>query len=153
MITKNGSILWGKGRLGNTTIDDDEMKTFQGTDMGMVVDGAKGNINLSSTNPQYYSLAIGEGTNEPQKGDYNIQEITSSRVQKSAITSVSYTPDGNPVLTRTFTSISSENVTITEFGIYLVVQGYVFLVARKLIPPRTLAPGETATFSYEIAFN
>lgn len=153
MITKNGSILWGKGRLGYANIADDDMKTVQGSNMGLVVDDCIAGIVFSSTNPSYYSLAIGEGTNEPQKSDYSMQEITNARVRKSDTITVSYTPDGNPTLTRTFTSVSSEDVTITELGIYLVVNGYVYLVARKLIPPRTLTPGETATFSYEIAFN
>ena len=153
MITKNGSILWGKGRLGGAAIADDDMKTFQGENMGIVVESYINSIKASSTDPQYYSLAVGSGTSEPQKSDYNIQEITSQYLSKSALTTVSYTPDGNVLFTRTFTNITNDNVTITEIAVYLVVSGYVFLVARKLILPRTLAPNETATFSYIIAFN
>ena len=153
MITKNGSILWGKGRLGGAEIVDSDMKTFQGYNMGSVVNDYRNSIVASATNPQYYSMAIGSGTSEPQKSDYSMQEITSQYVSKSNLTSVSYTPDGNVVFTRTFTNITNDNVTITELGIYLVVSSYVFLVARKLIPSRTIQPNETVTFSYVVEFN
>lgn len=152
MITKNGSIVWGKGRLGGASIADTDMKTFQGDNRGDVVERNINYITAISSYPQYYSLAIGNGTNEPQKSDYNMAEITNQYVFKDEIY-VNITPDGAVIFTRSYTNIVEDTITITELGLYLVVEGYVFLVARKLIPPRTLAPGETATFSYKIAFN
>lgn len=150
MITKNGSILWGKGRLGGKDFEDGEMRTLGGLYHGAYVSNIVGNITATSSN-NYYSLVIGSGTNEPQKTDYNIQEITNQYVYKGT-GSVDFDANGSVIFTRQFTNITNDDVTITELGIYLVTN-FDFLLARKLIPPRVLAPGETATFSYKISFN
>lgn len=144
MITKNGSRLFGQGRIMNTSevhlISDKGVDSIQ-------------NI-TDYTSASSYLLIVGRGTTQPTINDIDIEsEITPSTLAKTGLT-WAVSGVGNVVFTRSFTNITNENVTISELGLFAVRNVNSFLLAREVLStPRTVAPNETVTFSYEIAFN
>ena len=149
MIVKNGSILFSKGKIGNATIEDADMKTTSGSSMGIVVDRRKSSIGASD-----YFIDVGKGTTEPAINDYSLSDTISSSSISRGTSSSSYTSTGNLIITRPFTNNSAEDITITELGMFVTVSSYTYMLARILLDvPRTITPNETATFSYVVSFN
>jgi hypothetical protein len=101
-----------------------------------------------------YNLIVGGGTTQPTIDDIDLEsEITTSTLTKTALTWAA-SGVGNVVFTRSFTNITNENVTISELGLFAVDSLRSYLLAREVLStPRTVAPNETVTFSFEIAFN
>lgn len=159
MITNNGAVIFSTQFEGATG-------TRQLTDTG----GASSTPNYSTSalylganmqtfpNDKGACMILGVGDAEPQKTDYFLDETEVDGVDISeAIPCVSarksITPNGNTVFTATYQNTSNRAYTIKEIGI--IQQTYtsaVYLVARTLIPPRTIQPNETVTFSYVIQF-
>lgn len=142
MITKNGALIFGKGKMkdGNIQITNSL--------------GENVNINvLRSYAPDDWTMAVGNGMTKPTRDDIRLTNgISGAIVQPGALT-CDVASNGNLIFTRTFTNISDSDVTITELGLYLLDDDDAFFAAHKLIPARTVQPNETATFSYVIEFN
>ena len=149
MIVKNGSVLFSKGKIGNATIEDADMKTTSGSNMVTVVNSRKSSIGASD-----YFIDVGKGTAEPAINDYSLSDKISSSSISRGTSSSSYTATGNLIITRPFTNNSAEDITITELGMFVTVSNYTYMLARILLDvPRTVTPNETATFSYVVSFN
>lgn len=144
MITNNGAKMF-KGML---QYDVEALISFQGKEQ--TVSFTYGNIQWRSSN---FSLAPTQDTQEPTYEDYNCVEIGSSLLTKGDQV-LGFTGRNCPIITRTFTNISNDNITMTGLALYMVEDGRVFMIGKKLLSaPRTIQPGETATFSYTIKFN
>lgn len=144
MITNNGAKMF-KGILQYNT---ETMVSVQGEEQQ--VSFTYGSIQWRSSN---FSLAPTQDTQEPTYEDYNCAEISSSVLTKGDQV-LGFTGHNCPIITRTFTNVSDDNVTMTGLALYMVDEGRVFVIGKKLLTaPRTIAPNETATFSYVIEFN
>ena len=163
MITKNGAIIYSAQCGYNAGTESRVLTKINGSSSapnystsGLELSGVM-QKNMSSGGT---CIQLGVGDAEPTKNDYYLNETIVDGVNVnnaipciSAVKSIS--ADGNIVYTAIFSNNSSVAYTIKEIGlIQTMYDGNThYLTARKLIPPRTIQPGETATFSYVIAFN
>lgn len=113
-------------------------------------------------------MVLGLGTTEPTVNDYWLADTDVDGTDINSIITIStesnnapYTTSTAPetmIYTTTFRNTDTENsYTINEIGLYIVVnvdysaQPFYrtpILIARKIIPARTVAPLESVTFSY-----
>lgn len=142
MITNNGAKVF-KGLLKYET---QSLVSFQGNEEQ--VSFVSGNIKWTN-----FALAATRDTQEPTYEDYDCVEIVSNEIYKGD-QALGFTGRNCPIITRTFTNVSNDNITMTGLALYLRDGDKVFVVGKKLLGvPRTIAPNETVTFSYEISFN
>ena len=142
MITKNGALIFGAGKMKNSSI---QITNSLGENVNI-------NVNYKYA-PADWTMNVGSGTTEPTRDDITLPNgIPGSIVQIGTLT-CDAASNGNLIFTRAFTNISDSDVTITELGLYLMDDGNAFFAAHKLIPARTVRPNETVTFSYVIEFN
>lgn len=142
MITKNGALIFGKGKMMPQNI---QIKNSLGENKSVYVMGKYA--------PNDWTMSVGSGTTEPTRDDIRLtNDIPGTIVQIGTLT-CDVASNGNLIFTRAFTNISDSDITITELGLYLMDDSDAFLAAHKLIPARTVQPNETVTFSYVIEFN
>lgn len=162
MITKNGAIIYSAQCDYNAITGDRVLTNISGTSSapnysysGLYLSGVmKTNMSDSGT-----CMQLGVGDAEPTKNDYYFDETIVDGVDVnnaipciSAVKSIS--ADGSIVYTATFSNNSAVAYAIKEIGLIQTTYGNAhYLMARKVIPTRTIQPGETATFSYVIEFN
>ena len=142
MITKNGALIFGAGKMKNQSI---QLKNSLGENVSIYV--------TSKYAPNDWTMAVGSGTTEPTRDDITLPSGISGNIIHFGALMCDVAPNGNLIFTRAFTNISDSDVTITELGLYLMDDGNAFLAAHKLIPARTVQPNETVTFSYVVEFN
>lgn len=118
------------------------------------------NVDLTTLRPDvlaYVSaltMKLGSGTTPVDFDDYCLEsEIESTKYTcnsaggSSSTGSPTVTNDGKVAFTFTFTA--NENITVNELClIYFESDGTKYMLARKNIPARNVAAGETFTFSY-----
>lgn len=100
------------------------------------------------------TMKLGSGTTPVDFDDYCLEsEIESTKYTcnsaggSSSTGSPTVTNDGKVAFTFTFTA--NENITVNELClIYFESNGTKYMLARKNIPARNVAAGETFTFSY-----
>lgn len=144
MITNNGAKMF-KGMLQHGV---EALISFQGEEQ--TVSFTYGDIQWRNSN---FSLAPTQDTQEPTFEDYNCAEIP-SRLLTKGDQALGFTGHNCPIITRTFTNVSDDNITLTGLALYMMDEGRAFMVGKKLLTaPRTIAPNETVTFSYVIEFN
>lgn len=143
MITKNGALIFGKGKM--TSDSNIQMKNSLG-------ENASVNVAYKYA-PADWTMNVGSGTTEPTRDDINLPNAIPGRVVQFGTLTCDVAANGNLIFTRAFTNISDSDVTITELGLYLMDDNNAFFAAHKLIPARTVQPNETVTFSYVIEFN
>ena len=142
MITKNGALIFGKGKVAGDRI---QITNSLGENENLYV--------MNKYAPNDWTMGAGSGTTEPTRDDIRLtNDIPGNIVQIGTLT-CDVASNGNLIFTRAFTNISDSDVTITELGLYLMDDSNAFLAAHKLIPARTVRPNETVTFSYVIEFN
>ena len=162
MITKNGAIIYSAQCGYNAATEDRVLTNINGT--SSVPNLSLSGLYLSGEMPKNMSdygtcMQLGVGDAEPTKNDYYLDETIVDGVNVndaipciSAAKSVS--ADGSIVYTATFSNNSSIAYTIKEIGlVQTTFNNAHYLTARKLIPPRTIQPNETVTFSYVVEFN
>lgn len=162
MITKNGAIIYSAQCDNNQGTGDRVLTNISGT--SSAPNYGQSSLYLNSNmqiNMSNYGacMRLGVGDAEPAKTDYYFDETVVDGVDvnnaipcTAAVKSVS--ADGSIIYTATFSNNSSVAYTIKEIGLVQTVYNNAhYLIARKLIPARTIQPGETATFSYVIEFN
>lgn len=142
MITKNGALIFGKGKMMPQNI---QMKNSLGENKNVSV--------MYKYAPDDWTMNVGSGTTEPTRDDITLPNGIPGRVVQIGTLTCDVASNGNLIFTRAFTNISDSDVTITELGLYLMDGADAFLAAHKLIPARTVQPNETVTFSYVVEFN
>ena len=142
MITKNGALIFGKGKMMGDTL---QMKNSLGEDKSVYVMGKYA--------PDDWTMSVGSGTTEPTRDDIRLTNAIPSAIVQIGTLTCDAASSGNLIFTRAFTNISDSDVTITELGLYLMDDSNAFFAAHKLIPARTVQPNETVTFSYVVEFD
>ncbi|MBQ4247355.1 MAG: hypothetical protein II703_02055 [Ruminococcus sp.] len=96
------------------------------------------------------TMKLGSGTTSVDFDDYCLEseiESTKYTCNSTGGGSPTVTNDGKVAFTFTFTA--NENITVNELClIYFESNGTKYMLARKNIPARNVAAGETFTFSY-----
>ena len=96
------------------------------------------------------TMKLGSGTTPVDFDDYCLEseiESTKYTCNSAGGGSPTVTNDGKVAFTFTFTA--NENITVNELClIYFESDGTKYMLARKNIPARNVAAGETFTFSY-----
>jgi hypothetical protein len=142
MITKNGALIFGKGKMTNGNV---QLTNSLGENASIYV--------TSKYAPNDWTMAVGSGTTEPTRDDIRLTNDISGTIVQIGTLTCDAASNGNLIFTRAFTNISDSDVTITELGLYLMDDDDAFFAAHKLIPARTVQPNETVTFSYVVEFN
>ena len=142
MITKNGALIFGKGKM---TGDNIQITNSLGENVSIYV--------TSKYAPNDWTMAVGSGTTEPTRDDITLTSGIPGTIVQFGTLTCDAASNGNLIFTRAFTNISDSDVTITELGLYLMDNGNAFFAAHKLIPARTVQPNETVTFSYVVEFD
>ncbi len=171
MITTNGAkiITYNKINTSNTT----SMTKTDGTTVEYLTGGSatyafrrcswKNTVDVTSaTSENGMVMNLGVGSAEPSASDYWLDETEISGTDINTIITCSYPgsdtwnaavlDNGNIAFTYVFRNTGSDAITVTEIGLSYVCPAGKYLVGRKLIAPRTIQPGETVTFTYELAY-
>lgn len=109
----------------------------------------------STANVSGVTMICGEGTTAVSANDYQLGNAFDD-TEFTSTGSINFS-NGKLTITATFINISGMDKTITEIGVifHWKFSGSVsndYLVARVLVPSRTVGAGETATFTYEVDF-
>ena len=101
-------------------------------------------------------IVLGTGTTPPTYSDFRIE----TPVESSGYSNNSYSISGDcqQVLTQSYTNKSSEDITVTELGLFVTdsdTNEYFakVLLTRNVISPVTIKPNETKTFTIKIDYN
>ena len=104
----------------------------------------------------YKGIALGTGTTPPTYSDFRIE----TPVEPSGYSNNSYSvsADCQQVLTQSYTNKSSEDITVTELGLFVTdsdtnANAGKVLLTRNVISPVTIKPNETKTFTIKIDYN
>ena len=152
MITKNGgavmTIFAQTGQI-SWTFKDKSGTTFTVNALGyggIYMDKAE-----TSQNEGVWAR-LGSGDTEPTADDYKLAQEVNIPCVSASLGVV----DRKAVYTYSFLNNTAQAVTVSEMGLFSFIGGHYnnpILVARKLIPSRTIQPNETVTFSYVVEFN
>lgn len=159
MITKNGGLCFGASSITGNNVAAHTLKFTDATDNSS--DIARLYLYLgeahTSDNQRGIKMRLGVGTAAPTLSDYDLADRLVSGVDINILVtcssiSVSTTSNGAVIYTAVFLNTDSISYTIREIGLFVTPYGEdkMALLARKVIPARTVASGETVTFSYEI---
>lgn len=103
----------------------------------------------------YKGIVLGTGTTPPTYSDFRIE----TPVESSGYSNNSYSisADCQQVLTQSYTNKSSEDITVTELGLFISDadsnENYAkVLLTRNVISPVTIKPNETKTFTIKIDY-
>ena len=98
---------------------------------------------------------MGTGTTPPTYSDFRIE----TPVESSGYSNNSYSisADCQQVLTQSYTNKSSEDITVTELGLFVSDEASnenaaKALLTRNVISPVTIKPNETKTFTIKIDY-
>lgn len=104
----------------------------------------------------YKGIALGTGTTPPTYQDFKIEAPVESTGYSN--NSYSISADCQQVLAQSYTNKSSEDITVTELGLFVTDlannENYAkVLLTRNVISPVTIKPNETKTFTIKIDYN
>lgn len=104
----------------------------------------------------YKGVVLGTGTTPPTYSDFRIE----APVEPTGYSNNSYSvsADCQQVLTQSYTNKSSEDIIVTELGLFVSDadnnENYAkVLLTRNVISPVTIKPNETKTFTIKIDYN
>ena len=155
MIVRNGANTLG-ALIGNNSnrVNAGLLTKWDGTQMTsyttIIFTTLRPDVLASNTG---ITMKLGSGTTPVDFDDYCLEsEIEST---KYTCNSAGGSSSGAPTVTNdgkvafTFTFTANENITVNELClIYFESNGTKYMLARKNIPARNVAAGETFTFSY-----
>jgi hypothetical protein len=151
MIVRNGANTLGAliGR-NSRRVDSGLLTKWDGTKPTSYV-----NVDLTTLRPDVLAynsgltMKLGSGTTPVDFDDYCLEseiESTKYTCNSAGGGSPTITNDGKVAFTFTFTA--NENITVNELCLMYFSSGTKYMLARKNIPARNVAAGETFTFSY-----
>lgn len=153
MITRRGADIVYGVFLCSRTFGKGTLVDIEGNDNAVNV--SYNNLNsttykTATTGTSGFRLLYGGGDAPESTADYKLDEPL-------GIMGISGTcgyGSGNYIVTGTGVNTGETAITIKEIGMAAVLQdnqgAQAFLVARKVIPPRTVQPNETFTFSMSL---
>ena len=140
-------MLNSQGKFFMVSTDTSPLKNING--------GNTGSFSMSSFKGNQ-KLVVGSGTTAPTIQDYAIEspvslDLISNTFSIAPSTSSNYME----TIQSTFKNNGNTDVTVSEVGLYVDGNGewsgtHTAMVAREVIPPVTIAPGKTYTFSMTI---
>lgn len=109
----------------------------------------------STANASGVTMICGSGESAVSPNDYQLGNAFDD-TEFTSTGSINFS-SGKMTITATFINISGVDKTVSEIGIifhwkYTSSVAYDYLIARILVPSRTVGAGETATFTYEVDF-
>ena len=153
MITRRGADIVYGVFMCSRTFATDTLKDINGE--WNAVNVSYNNLNstiykTSETSNSGFRLLYGSGDTPESTADYKLDEPLGIMGVSG---SCGY-GSGNYIVTGTGINTGETAITIKEIGMAAVLQdnqgAQAFLVARKVIPPRTVQPNETFTFSMSL---
>ena len=128
--------------------------------VGDVVDieGNQNTSSMSNTAFNFKSYGSSSGSVKMVYGGGDTPETADDNALADPIGAFEYNGsanynNGKYVVTATATYTGSDPITVKEIGIIVKQSGgQQFLVARKVVPPRTVQPNETFTYSMTVNF-
>ncbi len=167
MITKNGSMIFCRSRIGAGSIPANILVKYDGTAETQGISASNVFTNQVSTNNTVMNtggydvvMNLGVGDTAPTANDYCLAQSSSGGVDINTLlvctaANISFSASGSIVYTYVFTNSSNSSITVREAGISVALSTLgKFLLAREVLSsPKTVASGDTVTFSYEIAFS
>ena len=157
MITKNGSILLVNLYWGNITTPANTYRDINGNLWNNTVSTSVVRINLFDPS-RGISVMVGTGDSTPSFNDYALDSTDVGGVDINTLVSITngtitFDGMGQYNITFTITNTSNQDVTIKEVGI--IENGssgaLKMMIARNVIPAKTLAPSDTVTFTYTLS--
>ena len=172
MLLKNFIVSLASG-VATPTTSDTSNPLYRKTTTGQNCKISNGNMDsIYSISGSFYSnttggsninsigffkgIVLGTGTTPPTYNDFKIE----TPVESSGYSNNSYSvsADCQQVLTQSYTNKSSEDITVTELGLFVsdtnVSESYAkVLLTRNVISPVTIKPNETKTFTIKIDYN
>ena len=170
MITTNGAKIITYNKIFGSSAPDlvltdgtTQTATVTATARAFNKCGYNNTAGTLATSDSCMVMNLGVGTAQPSASDYWLDEteiggvdvntvVKCARAQGTDTWSPSILSNGNIAYTYVFRNNGNADVTITEIGLSFACMYGKFLVGRCLIPPRTIQPNETVTFTYELAY-
>lgn len=159
MIVKNGGICFGACSITGVNIDSHKLVFTDGTDNSSSITRTNLYLGEANTgdNQRGIKMRLGVGTTAPAISDYDLANRLVDGVDINTIVtcssiSMSATSNGAIIYTAVFANTGSASYVIREIGLFVSPSGAggTALLARKIIPARTIPAGASVTFSYEI---
>lgn len=156
MLTNNGKAML---KINDTTSRSGSM--YMKDTSGSTVTVSNGQNSAVSQIFQRAELVVGTGSNTPDAGDYSVTNMDAglTMVTKSGTNdseSPSYEQGYIAIFSKTYRNDTADNVTISEVAIKTLAMDiyqspqFVLIIARDVIDPVTIAPGEAYTFTMYI---
>ena len=152
MITKNGGAImtiFAQTGAQNWSFKDKNGTTFTVDNLSY---GALFTKKAETSQDEGTWARLGSGDTEPTADDYKLAQEVNIPCVSASLAVV----DRKAVYTYSFLNNTAQAITVSEMGLFSFISGYYYnpiLVARKLIPSRTVQPNETVTFSYVVEFD
>lgn len=150
MITTNGAKILLAMILKSTLAVGDLTDINGDTNSGTLNSTGFSFSNMASSSSAGVRMYFGAGDTAEQESDYALDDAISSSTNGSC------GKIGNDkwYCTATYANTSQSPVTIKEIGVaeFRYSNSKNYLIARKVVPARTLAAGETATFTFTLDF-
>lgn len=157
MVTKNGAILmcnlyWSGSNIPANTFVDTNGDLWNNSVSSSVV-------RLNDFNSaRGIEVGVGVGDTTPTFNDYALADTDVGGVDISTLLTITngtitFDSMGQYNITVTVTNTSNQNVTIKEVGVFENASSGALkmLIARNVIPAKTLAPTDSVTFTYTIS--
>ena len=162
MLTKNGAYNIMKNMVCRQQSDSTfEMKNLAGDNIGITGYAAFSWDRFQQGSSAGMKLIVGVGNTPPTYDDYCLDETEIGGVDIDTLISTSngtITVDnmGQYNITATFTNMSSQTIDIEEIGLVAYGSGSTMtntwvLMARSVIPKKTLQPGDNVTITYTVS--
>ena len=103
MITKNGALIFGKGKIVGDQI---QMTNSLGENENLYINNKYA--------PDDWTMSVGSGTTEPTRDDIRLTNGIPGTIVQIGTLTCDVASNGNLIFTRAFTNISDSDVTITE---------------------------------------
>ena len=142
MLNKNGKIFFRN----YTASGDRAFKTIAGGDP----------LTCATSVTGCYGVWVGSGDAEVSVDDYNLEEKINTLTEVSQSQTYGDTYDDNymAVYAGTYKNNTDAEITVKEVGVFYynnyTTQPNPFMVARQVINPVTLQPGDTYTFTVTV---
>lgn len=156
MLTNNGKAML-KINSSSSRSDTMYMKNTEGSRVTV----SNSQNNAVSQIFQRAELVVGTGSNPPDAGDYSITNADAgltvvTKTGTNDSTSPSYEQGYIAIFSKTYRNDTGSNVTINEVAIKTLAMDiysspqFELIIARDVIDPVTIAPGEAYTFTMYI---
>lgn len=150
MLTKNGKVCLFWGMQNANSIFKKSDGTNLSINLGMTYQGTPYKTIFNNS----ISLELGDGSTEPVESDLDLENPITDLTELNSYNSYveaagSYDKNYIWFMTKTVRNDTSDPIIVSEIGIVSTYEGRI-LIARDVISPVTIKPGEAYTFTMYI---